>query len=188
MQKIPTMFVRDETQKGHPVTNQIKPECQWVLNGEGFPTAKLDGTNVKIESGVLLKRQKPKDRDYDEASYVPCERNNPSDRWAFEAFDALLEKTDGIYELLGPKVQGNPHQYRHHRMICVVPPHPLVKLMAIDPPRDFEGLRAYLAGERGVIFDFEGIVFHHPDGRMAKIKRRDFGLPWPGPQPERMKP
>jgi len=23
---------------------------------------------------------------------------------------------------------------------------------------------------------WEGIVFHHPDGRMAKIKGRDFGL------------
>ena len=27
--------------------------------------------------------------------------------------------------------------------------------------------------------DIEGIVWHHPDGRMAKIKRRDFGLSWP---------
>ena len=25
-------------------------------------------------------------------------------------------------------------------------------------------------------FQFEGIVFHHPDGRMAKIKLKDFGL------------
>jgi hypothetical protein len=24
--------------------------------------------------------------------------------------------------------------------------------------------------------DIEGLVFHHPDGRMAKIKLRDFGL------------
>lgn len=23
-----------------------------------------------------------------------------------------------------------------------------------------------------------GVVFHHPDGRMAKIKRSDFGLAW----------
>ena len=25
----------------------------------------------------------------------------------------------------------------------------------------------------------EGIVWHHPDGRMAKIKARDFGIQWP---------
>jgi len=24
--------------------------------------------------------------------------------------------------------------------------------------------------------DIEGLVFHHPDGRMAKIKKRDFGF------------
>jgi hypothetical protein len=37
-------------------------------------------------------------------------------------------------------------------------------------PRDFDGLREYLAGK-----DIEGIVWHHSDGRMAKIKLRDFG-------------
>jgi len=39
-------------------------------------------------------------------------------------------------------------------------------------PRDFDGLRDFLAGH-----DVEGIVFHHPDGRMVKVKKRDFGLP-----------
>ena len=28
-------------------------------------------------------------------------------------------------------------------------------------------------------YPHEGIVWHHPDGRRAKIKRRDFGHPWP---------
>jgi hypothetical protein len=34
-----------------------------------------------------------------------------------------------------------------------------------------EGLREFLAAH-----DVEGVVFHHPDGRKAKIKKRDFGL------------
>lgn len=33
------------------------------------------------------------------------------------------------------------------------------------------GLRSYLANK-----DIEGIVWHHPDGRMVKIKGKDFGL------------
>lgn len=45
---------------------------------------------------------------------------------------------------------------------------------AISPERSFEGLNRHLAENCD-----EGIVFHHPDGRMAKIKRRDFGLRWP---------
>lgn len=180
MQKIPTMFARDESKRGRPVIDQIKPECQWVLDSEGIATAKIDGTNVKIENGILLKRRKPKDRDYDDAAYVPCERTNPADKWAFEAADVRLHP-DGIYELIGPKVQGNPHRHDRHELVSVVPPSHSLRLMAVQPPRTFDGLRAYFAGEAGVVFDFEGIVFHHPDGRMAKIKRRDFGLPWPVP-------
>src|SRR4051812_22575074 len=105
MQKIPTMFVRDETKPGHPVTDECKPECLWVFKGEGVATVKIDGTNVKIESGQLFKRQKPKERDYDNAAYVPCDRANPADVWAWVAFDAGHDG-DGIYELVGPKIQG----------------------------------------------------------------------------------
>lgn len=178
MQKIPTMFVRDESINGHPVTNQIKLECRWVLDGEGVATVKMDGTNVKIEDGVLLKRQKPKERDYDEASYVPCERANPADRWAFEAFDAG-HQGNGIYELVGPKIQGNPQQHASHTLIRVVPSSP--RLECIDSEirsvfygRTFDGLKKWLTEH-----PIEGVVFHHPDGRMAKIKRRDFALSWP---------
>jgi hypothetical protein len=41
-----------------------------------------------------------------------------------------------------------------------------------DVPRDFGGIRDYLRDA-----DIEGIVWHHPDGRMVKIKKRDFGFP-----------
>lgn len=172
MIKIPTMFERDESMKGHPVKDAVKPECQWVLDGEGIATIKLDGTNVRIRNGALEKRQKPKDRDYDEASYVPCDRANPADRWAYQAFDAGHEG-DGIYELVGPKVQGNPQQYPSHGLIPVVPFGFALRLL-VDVDRTFDGLRAFLAANR-----HEGVVFHHPDGRMAKIKRRDYGIPWP---------
>src|SRR3990167_10461458 len=105
MHKIPTMFVRDESKQGHPVMDDWKPECLWVRDGEGVATVKLDGTNVKVSNGQLFKRQKPKERDYDDAAYVLCDRANPSDRWAWEAFDAD-RVGDGIYELVGPKIQG----------------------------------------------------------------------------------
>jgi hypothetical protein len=37
--------------------------------------------------------------------------------------------------------------------------------------RSFEALKKYLE-----LNDMEGIVFHHPDGRMAKIRKTDFGI------------
>jgi hypothetical protein len=39
-----------------------------------------------------------------------------------------------------------------------------------DAPRTFDALRAYLQR------DIEGIVWHHEDGRMVKIKGKDFGI------------
>ena len=199
MQKIPTLFERDETKPGHPVVDQVKPECAWVLEGEGTATRKIDGTNVRIREGQLEKRQKPKDRDYDEASYVACRRGAPDDVWAFEAFDRFLGiqeeadrraifpdmaatqpvdvvdgRFDGIYELVGPKVQGNPHGLLHHRLVRVVP-FDASLVVKRDALRRFDEIRTTLIDNP----QWEGLVFHHPDGRLAKIKRRDFGLPWP---------
>jgi hypothetical protein len=41
MQKIPTMFVRDESRPGHPVQDEWKPECAWVRDGEGVATGSV---------------------------------------------------------------------------------------------------------------------------------------------------
>ena len=169
MEKIPTLFERDETGRGRPVTPVVKAECLWVTAGEGIATRKLDGMNVKVIGGTLHKRQKPAEGAYDEASYVPARRDDPADRWLFEAFDAAAGWEDGIYEALGPRVQGNPEKRERHTLVRVVPFEPW--LVLVDVPRDFDGLRAFLAAQ-----DIEGIVFHHADGRKAKIKKRDFGL------------
>lgn len=79
---------------------------------------------------------------------------------------------NGTYELIGPKVQDNPYGLHHHELhrhgasTCPIDDLP--------GPRTFEKIKTYL--QRVTI---EGIVFHHPDGRMAKVKRRDFGAAWP---------
>jgi hypothetical protein len=169
VQKMPTMYERDESQRGRPVTPVLKAECAWVERGEGVATRKLDGMNVKVAGGQLFKRQKPAAREYDEAAYVPARRDDPADRYLFEAFDSAPAWEDGIYEALGPKIQGNPEKYERHTLVRVVPCAP--DLVLADVPRTFEGLREYLART-----DIEGVVFHHPDGRRAKIKKRDFGL------------
>ena len=43
-------------------------------------------------------------------------------------------------------------------------------VMKNPTPITYDTLRDNLTGD----FRFEGIVWHHPDGRMAKLKRRDF--------------
>jgi hypothetical protein len=106
--------------------------------------------------------------------------DGPADQYHREAFDNLRSilgdrLTDETCELIGPKIQGNPYRLKQHRLIrhggFIGGYHG--KLYA-EPPRDFDGLRDFLADN-----EIEGIVWHHPDGRMCKIKRRDFGFSWP---------
>jgi len=76
-------------------------------------------------------------------------------------------------EALGPHIQGNLLGLSKH--LCV--PFNLEVPVYVDVPRDFEGVRAFLSKLESRYAPghlAEGIVFHHPDGRRAKIKRKDF--------------
>ena len=87
----------------------------------------------------------------------------PDDQFHREAWSAAPSLPDGTYELVGPKIQGNPDGFAAHTLVR----HGEQELP--DAPRDFEGLKAYLRDQT-----LEGIVWHHPDGRRVKIKRKDF--------------
>ena len=47
MHKIPTLFRRDPDDRKR-VLPEANPACQWVLDGEGTPTRKYDGTCVLL--------------------------------------------------------------------------------------------------------------------------------------------
>jgi len=92
--------------------------------------------------------------------------NGPDDRWHREV--VVGEAPDGTYELIGPKINGNAEHCSGHTLMC----HGNIRYE--NAPRTFEALKAWLAE-----IQIEGLVWHHLDGRMVKIKARDFGLPWP---------
>lgn len=182
MNKIPTIFVR------HPanprlVSGTCNPECFWVFRGEGRATCKYDGTACLVQDGRFYKRRevkpnKPVPPDFREVEqdlvtgkrfgWVPV---TDEDRWHLEAIggaaDSILALPDGTYELLGPKVQGNAESNVNHVLLS----HSLDVHVYEGVPRAFSELRHWLSSR-----DIEGLVFQHPDGRMAKIKKRDFGL------------
>lgn len=181
MKKIPTLFDRDWTGDRSRVVNTVHKDCGWVIAGEGIATRKIDGTSCLVRGGKLYKRRELRKGDatpplfetagHDDETgktvgWMPVEPSDSSDRYHVEAFGDGSGLADGTYELVGPKVQGNPEGYKAHTLV----PHSSLAL-ANQPPRDFDGLRAWLEGK-----DIEGLVWHHPDGRMAKIKLRDFGL------------
>ncbi len=171
------------------------PGAEWVVAGEGIATKKFDGTCCKIENGKLFKRydakaftmkdgvrqewnRKPPEnftpaQDPDPVTghwpgWIPV-GDGPEDQWFREGFTnhAPDKWEDGTYELIGPKINGNPEGIENLGHFLVR--HGTVTFPLC--PRDFNGLKDFLA-----LNDMEGVVWHHPDGRMVKIKKRDFGL------------
>lgn len=181
MKKIQSLFARNyETDR--LVRDEVVPGSEWVLNGEGYPTLKWDGTSVLVEDGLLYKRYDAKNGKTPPEGFIPaqdpdpitghwpgwikCEQTNPADKYHLEAF-ALKTYDAGTYELVGPKIQGNKQGLNHHELFR----HGDTELHGV--PRDFEGIKRFLSENK-----MEGIVWHHPDGRMVKIKSKDFGLKW----------
>lgn len=180
MKKTPTIFVRDMSKQPALVTPEWKAGCEWVRDGEGAATLKLDGTCCMVRDGKLYKRRElkagqPAPADFEKADFddetgktvgwVPV-GDGPDDKYHREAFGSG-GFSDGTFELMGPKIQGNKRNLSAHLLIR----HG--SELIEENPRSFDELRAFL--DRNQI---EGIVWHHPDGRMAKIKRKDFGFRW----------
>lgn len=178
MQKIPTIFIRD--QNTHKVINEPNPLADWVFQGQGVATQKLDGTACLIKDNQLYKRYDAKQgkippKDFMPAQespdpitlhwpgWIPANKDNPNDRYHCQVWDSSLP--DGTYELIGPKINGNPEHEPNHKLIN----HWTGTFVFDNPPTTFNELKDWL-----IPLDIEGIVWHHPDGRMAKIKKRDF--------------
>jgi hypothetical protein len=183
MKKIISLFKRDY-EGTRLVFNEVLSGAEWVINGEGSATVKIDGTSCLVRDGKLYKRYDAKKGKQPPAGFEPAQDpdpitghhpgwllvsdTDPSDRWHREAFAQHATLADGTYELIGEKVQGNPHGITGHALI-----RHGEWLFDNEPPRTFDELKTWFATNM-----VEGIVWQHPSGAMVKIKRRDFGLPW----------
>lgn len=179
MRKIPTLFLRDPANLRH-VTSEVHPDCQWVIDGEGVPTRKYDGTCVMLDSTAMWwARREVKPGKTPSSGWWPVQTDQVTGkmvgwepigqsafvRWHAEAFDVSIPRwREGTYELCGPKINRNPEGFKAHTLVF----HGSAEELG-GVPRDFAGLRDFM-----VNFPHEGIVWHHEDGRMAKLKRRDF--------------
>lgn len=206
MKKISVLFEMDR--ESGSVLPSVRPDHAWVQAGEGVATVKFDGTSCLWQDGRLWKRydrkltkQAQRRRDRGEAldasdeevfkvpppGFVPCAAapdpvtfhwpgwvpvadTDPADRWHREAMEHWPqdERIEGqTYELVGPALSKNPYQLARHELWR----HGATVVELTD--RSFEVIQQFLANHA-----IEGLVFHHPDGRMAKIRRKDFGLFW----------
>lgn len=194
MRKMPTLFLRDPEDRKHVLTD-VNPECQWVLDGHGIPRRKLDGTCVMLDvSGEWWARREVKPGKTPPPRFVKVETDKVTDKtvgWepmtqsSFAKYhaEALANAEDadvadnphpdrwpaGTYELIGPKVNGNPERREVHELVF----HEYSNAIYL-PVRSYDIIRECvlrLSRESGM----EGIVFNYGDGiRFAKIKARDF--------------
>lgn len=204
MKKIPSLFVRDYedviarvdstneksmSTKGRFLARQIvTPGCEWVIAGEGIATRKWDGTAILIKEGIMYKRydakngkippdgfipcQEPDDKTGHWPGWIQCFNADQSNKYIFDAFantfsSKNVDPVDGTYEAIGPKIGGNKDKKEKH----ILAQHGFGYVPIMD--RSFDSIKLYLS-----LDIIEGIVFYHLDGRMCKVKRSDFGLPW----------
>ena len=175
MKKIISLFQRNyDTDR--LIRNEVVPGAEWVIDGEGVATQKLDGTCCLVKDGELWKRYEVKRDKTPPPGFVAANEVDEitgkqqgwvrvgietENKWHREAYREPL--SDGTYELVGPKVQGNPEHFEKHTLV----PHGIIHL---DAPRTYDELKEWFKDK-----DIEGIVWHHSDGRMVKIKKKDFG-------------
>lgn len=205
MKKTPIVFVMDYEKDA--LTPQVRKGLEWVAAGEGVATVKFDGQATLWKNGRLWKRYdrklnkqaqnrynrgedigpiqeslfkappegfEPCEAAPDPVSFhwpgwVPISDTDPADQWHREALAHLTEPLiEGqTYELVGPTLARNAYGLPHHQLWR----HGR-EAVAL-PDRSFEAIGAFLADN-----EIEGLVFHHPDGRMAKIRKKDFKLFW----------
>ena len=186
MRKISTLYVRDR-ETGKVDTSQVTPGCEWVVAGEGAPTRKFDGTCTMLDGdGQWWARREVKpgktppagwrEADHDQLTgrrvgWEPIAQSPFVKFWSEAVGPADMQPPwdPATYELCGPKINGNTEGYQSHRLIRHGG-HNFSVLRALgDDVFDTPGNAIRAASRHG----WEGIVWHHPDGRAAKLKVRD---------------
>lgn len=188
MRKIPTLFTRTFGERGDILEclPDVTPGLEWVLEGEGEATEKVDGACCAIIKGEFYRRFDAKEGRRIPKDAIPCQPNRDpitghwphwvpvdgkqrSDKHFWRAYENtpwIWE--DGTYEAVGPHFQRNPYGLDED----VLERHGRIKIHNL--PRTYDGIREYLR-----MHNIEGIVFWKDGEPMCKIKRTDFGFKWP---------
>lgn len=200
MPKLDSPFVRKEIDGAYVVTPEVAPGFEWVFEDPSvMAVEKLHGTNVSVvvEGGVVTSVW---NRDARLPFFMKGKRYVMEG--LLDALDrGWLDLRDGQHfgELVGPKLHGDPHAIGKHMWVpfATVGRRKLTYKSFHEHPKTFDGLSEWFrtslfslfacnfhglppreqldkpadGGERPFC---EGIVFTHPDGRMAKLRRDMF--------------
>ena len=182
--------------------------CCAIINGEIYKRydAKVgkNGKQKQPPEGAIPCQPEPDPITGHWPHWVECDPANPADKYFLEAYhNAWLARErkgglrgqmitplrDGTYEAIGPAWQGNSYHLAKNTLVAHGNDEcgDLAELIeeqlsygrvigASKLPTDvmYDLLEKYLCEN-----EIEGIVFWHNGSPMCKIKRSDFGFPWP---------
>lgn len=191
MLKLHSPFVRVTKEHRFVVTPEIAEGYEWVFSDDSvIAVEKLNGTNVSIvvencEVTSIWNRTERIFPFHKHKTFIMKGLLESFDRGYVDGF------ADGQYfgELIGPRVNGNPYNLEEHLWVpfsTYARNHLAYKSWG-KYPKTFEAISEWFKGnlfslfmlKRGVKKDdpnhfVEGVVFTHPDGRMAKLRRDMF--------------
>lgn len=197
MRKIPTLFCKDQKQR------YCIPRYKIVLTPQAVPLQKFDGTAMYLDmQDVWHRRLTTKspppnfvwcttDRfSGKQTGWVPLRAADPFFKQHYEALQNLPLDLDfmpghrderyepGTYELLGPKINGNPERLSTHRLM----PHrhapqisniSLLEIPTLSVEESYTALKITLEN-----IEIEGVVFWENNNDkfapVAKLRRKDF--------------
>ncbi len=182
MPKIESPFIRKEINGEYILTDEIAEGYEWVFEDDSvMAIEKLHGTNVSIiiKDGIITSF-------FNRTERIPFFNKGKAhiSEGILESYKrgyiSLLEDGQHFGELIGEKVNGNPYKIEGHLWIpfeTFGQKHLKYKSWG-KYPKDFKTLSEWfkeliplyssMKGDReGFV---EGIVFTHPDGRMAKLR------------------
>lgn len=186
MPKIECPFVRKKINGAYLVIPEIAEGYEWVFNDDKvLATEKLHGTNVSIiiQDGIITSM-------FNRTERIPF--FNKGKRYITEAVLNSFERRymeflpDGQHfgEVIGEKVNGNTYKIKGHLWIpfeTYCKKHLAYKSWG-KYPKTFESISEWFKtlmplyvmkhGDKDGFV--EGVVFVHPDGRMAKLRKDMF--------------
>lgn len=188
MPKLKSPFIRKEINGQYIVTNEIEEGYEWVFEDESvMAIEKLHGTNVSIQitDGIITSI-------WNRTARIPFFNKGKKHivmgilNSHGKGYTEFLGDGQHFGELIGPKVNGNPYKLKDHIWIpfeSYGQKHLRYKSWG-KYPKDFNtisewfkeliplyNLRIHGKVEENEQEHFiEGIVFTHPDGRMAKLR------------------
>ena len=192
MPKLESPFIRKEINGEYVVTSEIEEGYEWVFEDDSvMAIEKLHGTNVSIliQDGVITGIWNRTERipffNKGKQHIVMGILNSFG-----KGYMEFLEDGQHFGELIGPKVNGNPYKLTEHIWIpfeSYGQKHLKYKCWG-KYPKTFESISEWfkelmplynlrIHGKPAVELSaqfVEGIVFTHPDGRMAKLRRYMF--------------